>query len=53
MIASPSSPNSKPLGAGQVIARLLRDYVRGQWRLLAAGVLALLLLFIPERIPIR
>ena len=43
MIASPSSPNSKPLGAGQVIARLLRDYVRGQWRLLAAGVLALLL----------
>ncbi len=38
---SPAAPS--PLRAGQVLARLLRDYVRGQWHLFAAGILALLL----------
>jgi subfamily B ATP-binding cassette protein MsbA len=44
MTAAPSSPAaSRPLGAAQVVARLMRDYVRGQWHLLATGILALLL----------
>jgi subfamily B ATP-binding cassette protein MsbA len=41
--ATPSSAASRPLGAVQVVARLMRDYVRGQWHLFAAGILALLL----------
>ncbi len=41
---SPAAPPAaKPLGAVQVIARLLRDYVRGQWHLLLIGILAMLL----------
>jgi subfamily B ATP-binding cassette protein MsbA len=37
----PASPT--PLSAGQVLARLLRDYVKGQWHLLLGGILGLLL----------
>ena len=44
MVVPPAaSPAAKPRGAGQVVARLLRDYVRGQWHLLLIGVLAMLL----------
>ena len=39
--SSPASPGS--LSTGQVAARLLRDYVRGQWPILLIGVLAMLL----------
>src|SRR5262249_56214949 len=37
---SPSSP--KPIGTGDVIRRLLRDYVGGQWGLLALAVVCML-----------
>ncbi len=42
---SPTAPQAGtgPLSAGQVVARLLRDYVRDQWHLFALGVMALLL----------
>jgi len=43
MPAPPAPDAAAPLRAGQVVARLLRDYVRGQWHLFALGVLALLL----------
>jgi subfamily B ATP-binding cassette protein MsbA len=35
--------SAAPLSAGQVVTRLLRDYVRAQWHLFALGILALLL----------
>jgi len=35
--------SASPLSAGQVVTRLLRDYVRGQWHLFVLGILALLL----------
>jgi subfamily B ATP-binding cassette protein MsbA len=50
-MARPSSASSSPppapgpqkeLGAGAIIRRLLRDYVSGQWGLLAAAILSML-----------
>src|SRR6202012_4526978 len=44
MKGSPAQlPGTRSLGAGQVIARLLRDYVSGQWGLLALAVLCMVI----------
>ena len=39
----PAPPAPQPLGTGAVIRRLLRDYVGGQWGLLALAVFCMLL----------
>jgi subfamily B ATP-binding cassette protein MsbA len=37
------SPSPRPLGAGAVIHRLLRDYAKDRWGILALGVLCMLI----------